>query len=86
LSPLFVLLALTSGNLLGGLLGAVVAIPIAAALKIIVREFVISPTVEARKFPVMDDGAVLLDDTNPEPVANETPEASAPVAPIAIAK
>lgn len=86
LSPLFVLLALTSGNLLGGLLGAVVAIPIAAALKIIVREFVISPTVEARKFPVMEDGAVLLDDTNAEPPATETAEVPAPTPTIVTAK
>lgn len=94
LSPLFVLLAITSGNLLGGLGGALIAIPIAAALKIILREFVIAPTVEARKFPVMEDGAVLLDDTSPAPTAPtvppateaapETPPASGP--PIVLAK
>lgn len=96
LSPLFVLLAIISGNLLGGLGGALIAIPIAAALKIIVREFLISPTVEARKFPVMEDGAVLLDDTSPAPTpeptpapaaaTTETPEATPPSSPIAIAK
>lgn len=94
LSPLFVLLAITSGNLLGGLGGALIAIPIAAALKIILREFVIAPTVEARKFPVMEDGAVLLDDTSPAPLSPpappateavpETPPASGP--PIVLAK
>lgn len=51
LSPLFVLLALTAGNLLGGIQGAVVAIPIAAVLKILIRGIVIEPTVEANKFP-----------------------------------
>lgn len=85
LSPLFVLLALTSGNLLGGLMGAVVAIPIAAALKILLREFVIAPTVQARKFPVTEDGAVLLDDGLEEPAVKTTvetrqdPEASKPI-------
>lgn len=74
LSPLFVLLALTSGNLLGGLLGAVVAIPIAAALKIIVREAIVAPTVESLKYPVTEDGAVLL-----EQGATIEPAAQAPV-------
>lgn len=75
LSPLFVLLALTAGNLLGGLLGAVVAIPIAAAIKILLREFIIAPAVEARRFPVTPDGAVLLDEGTGETAAGETPPA-----------
>jgi predicted PurR-regulated permease PerM len=79
LSPLFVLLALTSGNLLGGLLGAVIAIPIAAAVKIILREFVVAPTVQARQFPVTSDGAVLLDEGAGETAA--PPETPAPEPP-----
>jgi predicted PurR-regulated permease PerM len=59
LSPLFVLLALTSGNLLAGIPGAIVAIPIAAVLKILVREMVIEPTVAANQLPTVG-GAVLL--------------------------
>lgn len=76
LSPLFVLLALISGNLLAGLPGAVVAIPIAAALKIVVREFVIAPTVEARKFTVTEDGSILLDEDTAESAAQVSPEAA----------
>jgi predicted PurR-regulated permease PerM len=86
LSPLFVLLALTSGNLLGGLLGAVVAIPIAAALKIMLREFIVRPTLEARKFPVTEDGAVLLDESAAETEPVETPETPQSASTIAVAK
>lgn len=82
LSPLFVLLALTAGNLLGGIEGAVVSIPIAAVVKILVRDIVIEPTVEANKFPLVD-GAVLLpqsaNETAAEPV---TVPASEPVEPV----
>lgn len=83
LSPLFVLLAITSGNLLGGLLGALIAIPIVAAIKIIVREFIISPTVEARKFPIMEGGAVLLDEeeTPPPPTPPTQPTENTDVPP-----
>ncbi len=70
LSPLFVLLALTAGNLLGGIVGAVVAIPIAAALSILVRELVIHPTVEANKLPVVE-GAVLFTEPGSEELATE---------------
>ena len=69
MSPLLVLLAITAGYILGGIGGALVAIPLAAALKIIVREFLIAPTVEARKFPVTPEGAVLLDDVEASPPA-----------------
>ena len=86
LSPLFVLLAITSGHLLGGIGGALVAIPIAAALKIIVREFVIEPTVEARKFPVMQDGAVLLDEEAVPPEPAETIDTTEPAPTILTAK
>lgn len=69
MSPLLVLLAITAGYILGGIGGALVAIPLAAALKIIVREFLIAPTVEARKFSVTPEGAVLLDDVEASPPA-----------------
>lgn len=72
LSPLFVLLALTAGDLLGGIEGAVVAIPIAALLKILVRDMVIVPTVEANKFPTVE-GAVLLTEPGREAGADPTP-------------
>lgn len=86
LSPLYVLLAITMGNLLGGLLGAVIAIPIVAAAKIIVREFLIAPTVEARKFPVMEGGAVLLDEEEAAAPTTETPEVTPPATSIVLSK
>lgn len=86
LSPLYVLLAITMGNLLGGLLGAVIAIPIVAALKIIVREFLIAPTLEARKFPIMEGGAVLLDEEEPTTTSTDAPEVVPPHTPIVLAK
>jgi len=86
LSPLYILLAITMGNLLGGLLGAVIAIPIVAAVKVIVREFLIAPTVEARKFPVMDGGAVLLDEEETATPTTETPDVVPPGSPIILSK
>ncbi|MGE5138888.1 MAG: AI-2E family transporter [Rudaea sp.] len=76
LSPLLVLLALTAGDLLAGILGALVAIPILAALQILLRELVIEPTVEANKFPVVEGGAVLLTDAASvsEDLANQQAE------------
>jgi predicted PurR-regulated permease PerM len=80
LSPLLVLLALTAGALLGGLIGAVVAIPIAAALMLLFREFIVAPTVQARQFPVVDGGAILLDDSLDRPAEpTETPPPGPPI-------
>ncbi len=73
LSPLFVLLALTAGNLLAGIVGALIAIPIAAALKILVRELVVAPTVQANQMPVVG-GAVLLTEAANEEALNNTEE------------
>lgn len=80
LSPLFVLLALTAGNVLGGIPGALVAIPIAAALRILARDLVIAPTVAANAFPVVE-GAVLI--TEKEHV--EAKPASAPAPTVLVA-
>lgn len=80
LSPLFVLLALTAGNLLGGIIGALVAIPIAAALRVLIKELIVVPTVESRKFPVVEGGAILLSD-QPVPAASDSvPEVAAAAA------
>lgn len=81
LPPMFVLLAIAAGNLLGGLMGAVVAIPIAAAFKIIVKEFVITPTMEARKMPTFE-GAVLIADATDiavTPPVESPPPSATPV-------
>ena len=71
LSPLLVILALASGNLLGGILGAVLAIPVAAALQILVRHLIVDPTVEAHR-PTVVQGAVLVGEA-PAVVNVETP-------------
>ncbi len=86
MSPLLVLLAITAGYILGGIGGALVAIPLAAALKIIVHEFLIAPTVEARKFPVTPEGAVLLDDVEASPPATVTLEPTEPTPTVLTAK
>ena len=46
-SPLLVVIALLAGNTLGGLLGALSAIPLAAALKVFVTD-VVAPSVRQR--------------------------------------
>ncbi len=78
LSPMLVLMALAAGNLLGGLFGALIAIPIAAALNIIVRATIIEPTVEARKLPVIDGGVLLADE---ETLQNNASPDNVPVRP-----
>ncbi|MCA1553211.1 MAG: AI-2E family transporter, partial [Chloroflexi bacterium] len=75
LSPLLVILALAAGNLLAGLTGALIAVPIAAALQILTRELVIEPTVQANLPKVTAEGGVLLGDTPvpPAPLEVVTP-------------
>lgn len=85
LSPLFVLLALTAGNLLAGIPGALVAIPIAAALRILTRELVIAPTVASHEFPIVE-GAVLLTDSEGAETATTAPApAAAPATTVTVA-
>jgi predicted PurR-regulated permease PerM len=56
ISPLLVLIALLTGGAVGGILGALVAIPLAAALQVFVRE-VIAPEVRRRTgAPAPTDG------------------------------
>ena len=59
LRPLLVILALAAGNLLAGITGALVAIPIAAALQISARKLIVEPTVLANASPTIA-GAVLV--------------------------
>lgn len=81
LSPLFVLLALTAGNVLGGIPGALVAIPIAAALRILARDLIVAPTVAANELPVVEGAVLLTEKENVEtlPAPGATP-VSAPAA------
>ncbi len=70
LSPLSVILALAAGNLLGGLTGALIAVPVAAALQILAREFVIEPTVQAN-IPKTEAGGAILVGASTEPAKVE---------------
>ena len=65
--PLLVVLALTAGSQLGGLTGALLAVPIAATLQILTQRLLIEPTVQAHK-PESVGGAVLVG----EPAAGAT--------------
>lgn len=69
LTPLLVIVAITSGGLLGGILGALIAIPIAGAVRILVRDLIIEPSVQAHK-PQVVQGAVLFTE---EPAAPPPP-------------
>lgn len=64
LSPLLVILAIAGGNLLGGLMGAVVAVPIMAVIQILARNLVIRPTLMANA-PQVIGGGVLLSGVAP---------------------
>ncbi len=54
ISPLLVILALLAGGAIGGILGAIIAIPLAAALRVFVRE-VIAPAVRRQTGAVMPE-------------------------------
>jgi predicted PurR-regulated permease PerM len=86
--PLMVVLALTAGSQLGGLTGALVAVPVAATLQILTQRLVIEPTVQARTATVVE-GAVLVGEpekgtngeaaaANRDVTAQPTTERSAP--------
>jgi len=71
LSSWLVILALAAGNILGGIVGAVLAIPVAAALRVLVRHLIVEPVVAADK-PQVVGGAVLVGEA-PVTVEIETP-------------
>jgi predicted PurR-regulated permease PerM len=54
ISPLLVMLALLAGGAIGGILGAIIAIPLAAALRVFVRE-VIAPAVRRQTGAVVPE-------------------------------
>jgi predicted PurR-regulated permease PerM len=86
LSPLVVILALAAGNVLAGLLGALIAVPIAAALQILVRHLVVTPTVEAHAPTAMEGGLLVgevtlapsVETTGPAPVVPSAPAGTQP--------
>jgi predicted PurR-regulated permease PerM len=67
LHPLLVIIALIAGGLLGGVVGALLAIPIGGALQVIVRHLLIEPTIRKRTLRT-EDGLVILSKEEDEEV------------------
>jgi predicted PurR-regulated permease PerM len=65
LNPLLVIIALIAGGLLSGVVGALLAIPVAGALQVIVRHLLIDPTIRKRALRT-EDGIVLLSEEEDE--------------------
>ena len=63
LNPLLVILALLTGGILDGIVGALVAIPVAAAIQIIVQRLLIEPTLTNRRRRTRD-GIILFDEAD----------------------
>lgn len=65
LNPLLVLIALIAGGILNGIAGALLAVPIAGALQVIVRHLLIDPTLKSNA-PQVENGIVIFDADKPE--------------------
>ena len=78
LNPLLVIIAIVAGGTLNGIVGALLAIPIAGALQVIAKHLLIDPTLNRRQWRTTEEG-VLLKEEEEEP---EEP-AAAPVIPTA---
>jgi predicted PurR-regulated permease PerM len=59
LNPLLVIIALIAGGLLSGVVGALLAVPVAGAAQVIVRHLLIDPTIRKRALRT-EDGIVIL--------------------------
>jgi predicted PurR-regulated permease PerM len=60
LNPLLVMIALIAGGTLNGMVGALLAVPIAGALQVIVRHLLIDPTLKSNA-PQVENGIVIFD-------------------------
>lgn len=69
LNPLLVIIALVAGGMLNGITGAILAIPIAGAVQVLIQHLVIQPALLKRQWRPMEDG-MLMDEEEaaPEPV------------------
>jgi predicted PurR-regulated permease PerM len=56
LSPLIVIIAIVAGGMLNGIVGALFAIPVAAALQVIVRALLVEPMIEEASESRLEDG------------------------------
>lgn len=61
MNPLLVLIAITAGGLLNGMVGALLAIPLVAALQIIVRNLVVEPMVEEASQRTVEHGIPIFE-------------------------
>ncbi|HYN88216.1 MAG TPA: AI-2E family transporter, partial [Ardenticatenaceae bacterium] len=65
LNPLVVIVALVAGSSLNGVVGALLAIPVAGALQVIAKHLLIQPAIESQK-PRTEAGIVIFDTPEPE--------------------
>ncbi|HBY92724.1 MAG: AI-2E family transporter [Ardenticatenaceae bacterium] len=72
LNPLVVIIALIAGGTLNGIVGALLAIPVAGALQVVARHLLIEPAIQ-NNAPRTELGIVLFDDEEPEETAIVTP-------------
>jgi predicted PurR-regulated permease PerM len=61
LNPLLVIIAVIAGGSLGGVIGAILAIPVAGAAQVIMQHLIIQPTLDARQWRTDVDGGVLIE-------------------------
>jgi predicted PurR-regulated permease PerM len=64
LNPLVVIIALVVGGILHGVLGALLAVPVAGALQVIVRHLLIEPTIQSHELRT-ESGILILTDEEP---------------------
>lgn len=67
LNPLLVIVALIAGGLLSGVVGALLAIPVAGAAQVIVRHLLIDPTLRKRTLRTEEGIVILSDEEEEEP-------------------
>ncbi|HSJ52122.1 MAG TPA: AI-2E family transporter [Anaerolineae bacterium] len=70
LNPLLVIVALIAGGLLSGVVGALLAVPVAGALQVIVRHLLIDPTIRKRTLRT-EDGLVIVGEEEEEEAEQE---------------
>ncbi|RPI48879.1 MAG: AI-2E family transporter, partial [Chloroflexi bacterium] len=75
LNPLLVIVALIAGGLLSGVVGALLAVPVAGAAQVIVRHLLIDPTIRKRALRT-EDGIVIVGEEEEEPEVLSTVQVS----------
>jgi len=64
LNPLVVIIALVVGGILNGLVGALLAVPVAGALQVILRHLLIDPAIQSHELRT-ESGIVVLSEEEP---------------------